>query len=310
MNALLTILRAGLRTMVVDEGRLRSRSLGVPVGGAADRFALAVGNALVGNAPDEAAVEIALAGPVVVGDAPLACVVYGAPFEVRAGSRLIPSGTTFTLERGEELAIGGTPVGVRAYLCVRGGLDAPIVLGSRSSLVPLGAGVTLACHSGRMASRAFGEAHPMIHAGDGPAVLHMLPGGQASWFAPGALCARPFRVGAASDRMGLRLLGEPLAVPPREMASEPVCPGAVQVTRDGQCIVLGVDGQTIGGYPKVAQVIAADLDRLGQLRPGVEVVFREVSLDEAAVRWQERSRDLRGRLMRLETTLDLTRRAE
>ena len=75
MSATLTVLRPGLRTLVVDAGRSRSRSLGVPVGGAADRFALAVGNALVGNAPVEAAVEIALAGPVVVADAPLACVV-------------------------------------------------------------------------------------------------------------------------------------------------------------------------------------------------------------------------------------------
>ena len=78
--------------------------------------------------------------------------------------------------------------------------------------------------------------------------------------------------------MGLRLLGEPLRVPPRELVSEPVCPGAVQVTRDGQCIVLGVDGQTIGGYPKVGQVIAADLDLLGQVRPGDRVWFERVEV--------------------------------
>ena len=116
MKAMLTILRAGLRTMVVDAGRPGTRSLGVPVGGAADRFALSVGNALVGNPHEETALEIALAGPIVCADAPLACVVYGAPFEVRAGGRAIPVGTTCTLERGEELAIGGTPLGVRGYL--------------------------------------------------------------------------------------------------------------------------------------------------------------------------------------------------
>ena len=309
MSALLTILRPGLRTLVVDAGRPRSRGLGVPVGGAADRFALAVGNGLVGNAPTESALEVALAGPTVVADAPLACVVYGAPFEVRAGGRAIPPNTTFTLEPGEELLIGGTPLGVRAYLCVRGGFDVPIILGSRSGLAPLKVGMALACHAGRMASRALVEPHPMIHEAAGPATLHTLPGGQSSWFDAGALTSRTFRVGAASDRMGLRLIGEPLAVPPREMVSEPVCPGTVQVTRDGQCIVLGVEGQTIGGYPKVAQVIAADLDRLGQLRPGVEVVFREVDLDEAALRWRRRAGDLHRLLMRLDTTLDQTRRA-
>ena len=307
MRATLTILRPGLRTLVVDAGRPRSRSLGVPVGGAADRFALAVGNALVGNAPDDAALEVALAGPVACADAPLACVVYGAPFEVYAGGRAVPVGTTFTLEAGEELVIGGTPLGVRAYLCVRGGIDAPVVLGSRSGLAPLTAGVTLACHSGRMAGRALEEAHPVIHDGTIPAILHTLPGGQASWFPPDALSSRRFRVGLASDRMGLRLDGEPLPVPP-EMASEPVCPGTVQVTRDGRCIVLGVDGQTIGGYPKVAQVVAADLDRLGQLRPGIEVVFRMVSPAEAARLWHRRARELAGLLLRLQETLALALR--
>ena len=193
MIATLTILRAGLRTMVVDAGRPRSRSLGVPIGGAADRFALAVGNALVGNTPDEAALEIALAGPVVVADAPLACVVYGAPFEVRAGSHLISPGNTFALEKGDELTIGGTPLGVRAYLCIRGGIDAPSILGSRSSLAPLTAGVTLACRTGRMASRSLAERHPMIREGDGPAVLHTVPGGQASWFDAGSI-TRPLRI--------------------------------------------------------------------------------------------------------------------
>src|SRR5207248_11220518 len=95
------------------------------------------------------------------------------------------------------------------------------------------------------------------------------------------LAGRAFRVTAAGNRMGLRLQGEALPVPAREMVSEPVCPGSVQVTRDGQCIVLGVDGQTIGGYPKVAQVIGADLDKLGQLRPGERIDFERVTLEEA-----------------------------
>jgi antagonist of KipI len=92
--------------------------------------------------------------------------------------------------------------------------------------------------------------------------------------------------------MGLRLKGEALPVPPREMVSEPVCPGTVQVTRDGQLIVLGMDGQTIGGYPKVAHLIAADLDAAGQLRPGAAVGFEEVSLQEAERLWCVRQEEL------------------
>src|SRR5205814_1496389 len=101
-----------------------------------------------------------------------------------------------------------------------------------------------------------------------------------------------FTVAPASNRMGLRLQSKPLAIPAREMISEAVCPGTVQVTRDGQCIVLGVDAQTIGGYPKIAQVIQADLDALGQLRPGQAIKFEKITLEEAAERDRRVQADL------------------
>ncbi len=100
--------------------------------------------------------------------------------------------------------------------------------------------------------------------------------------------------------MGLRLQGEPLTLPQQELVSEPVAPGAVQVTRDGQCIVLGVDGQTIGGYPKIAHVIDADLDWLGQLRPGQRVRFVHVTMADAVTRWREQRERLRRWLLRLQ----------
>src|SRR6516162_7248001 len=112
-RATLTLLSPGLQTLVVDAGRPRSRSLGVPVGGAADRFALAVGNALVGNPPDAAALEISLHGPTLTSDAELACVLYGAPFEMTMNGAPWEAGKTFTMRPGEELRIGGTPRGMR-----------------------------------------------------------------------------------------------------------------------------------------------------------------------------------------------------
>jgi antagonist of KipI len=104
--------------------------------------------------------------------------------------------------------------------------------------------------------------------------------------------------------MGLRLHGPALSVPARELVSEPVCPGSVQVTRDGQCIILGVDGQTIGGYPKIAQVITADLDKLGQLRPGECLRFAPVNLQEAERIYRQKQAELHEWLTRLRTTLD------
>jgi antagonist of KipI len=100
--------------------------------------------------------------------------------------------------------------------------------------------------------------------------------------------------------MGVRLLGEPIPKRPGELASEPVAPGAVQVTNDGLPVVLGVDGQTIGGYPKVAHVIRADLDALGQLRPGDVVRFDPVTMGQAATAAAERARELRLWRKRLE----------
>ena len=98
------------------------------------------------------------------------------------------------------------------------------------------------------------------------------------------------------------LEGEPLHVPKRELLSEPVCAGSVQVTRDGQCIILGVDGQTIGGYPKIAQVISADLDAVGQLRPGEAVSFVRVALKEAEALYHKKQATLYEWLTRLQTT--------
>src|SRR5262249_36979056 len=132
---------------------------------------------------------------------------------------------------------------------------------------------------------------------ESPAVLRILPGAQERWFPAGLRGA--FEVSPSSDRMGLRLRGEPLPFPSREMVSEPVCPGTVQVTRDGQCIILGVDGQTIGGYPMIAHVIGADLERVGQLRPGERVAFETVTLERAGELCREKAALLREWLTRL-----------
>jgi biotin-dependent carboxylase-like uncharacterized protein len=301
MTATLAVLRPGAYTLVVDQGRPRTRSLGVPVGGAADRFALALGNGLVGNPPDDAALEISLAGPTLRADADLACVLFGAPFEISSDRQPLRAGKTFTLHAGEEVQIGGTSRGMRACFCVRGGLRTPVVLGSRSSFGPLAAGAQLPCLPGRIRARRLSipEEEP------GPAVLRVVEGPQADWFRAAEFYDGPgFTVAPASDRMGLRLQGRPLSLPGRELVSEPVCPGAVQVTSDGQCIILGADGQTIGGYPKIAQVIAADLDRLGQLRPGTILTFARVGLEEAARLYRERQAELRGWLNRLRTAAD------
>src|SRR5438445_8276737 len=147
-QAILKIVAPGLETLVLDVGRPDYRHLGVPIGGAADRFSLAIGNALVGNSVDAAALEVCLAGPTLEADNELACVVFGAPFSLTSDRQDLQAGKTFTLQAGERLQIGGTPTGMRGYLCVDGGFQSPLILGSRSGLAPLTAGMEFTCLPG------------------------------------------------------------------------------------------------------------------------------------------------------------------
>jgi antagonist of KipI len=295
----LTVLAPGFLTLIVDQGRPRTRSLGVPVGGAADRRALALGNALVGNECDAAALEINLGGPTLQSSGPVAAVVFGATVDLASDRRHLVWGKTFTLEPGETLRIGSVEKGMRAYLCVRGGFQSPPILSSRSALGPIAAGDELPCLRGMIRARFF--CHRFC-GDDTPESLRAIDGTQAAWFRLDEFYRQEFRVEKDSNRMGLRLVGRPLGTSAAlTMISEPVCPGTVQVTPDGQCIVLGVDGQTIGGYPKIAQVIAADLAKLGQLRPGATITFQCVEATQAELLYREQREELHEWLTRLRT---------
>jgi antagonist of KipI len=295
----LRILEPGLCSLIVDQGRPGSRSLGVPVGGAADHSALAVGNSMLGNDPDVAALEITLVGPSLVALQRVGAVVVGAPFQLTSTHQPLAANKAFTLEPNEELHIGGAPHGARAYLCVVGGLQTARVLGSRCSLTPLRGGEKLTCDESGTAPHLVRDAFPWevvpslapeLRAGQH--CLRVVAGPQADWFSGPLERAESWTISPASDRMGLRLSGPLLPAPARELISEPVCPGAIQVTQDGQPIILGIDGQTIGGYPKVAQVISADLDLLGQLRPGNLVSFETITLERAEEIYRARVHNL------------------
>ena len=307
----LRVLEPGLYSLLVGRGRTGSRHLGVPVGGPADYSACALGNALVGNPPDALALEVTLLGPTLRADAPIAGVVFGAPFQL---SGLLEVGRSFNLDAGEVLKIGGTPSGCRAYLCVAGGFCGREILGSASALEPIRRGDVLECGSSSLQSRwganpfPPGTGVPPVRGRTGvPPVqamqdrrdagptqqIRVLPGPQRYWFPDSHFFEQSYTVSAAGNRMGLRLLGTPLLRAPRELASEPVAPGAVQITNDGLPVILGVDGQTIGGYPKIAHVIRADLDALGQLRPGDSVRFVEITEEDAEAANREKRATLR-----------------
>jgi antagonist of KipI len=289
----LCVLAPGTHSLLVDAGRPRTRGFGVPIGGPADRTSLALGNALVGNPPLTPALEITLSGPTLVADADTGMCVFGAPFRLDCAGEPKPAGHTFTLNAGQTLQIGGTPSGCRAYVCVPGGFRAPRVLDSATAFEPTRTGDVLSCGASRLVGRELGLGQPLgLVPQAGTLWLRALSGPQVDWF-DDVFFAQTYHVTPASNRMGVRLDGLPLTLPNRELISEPVAPGAVQITNDGRPIILGVDGQTIGGYPKIAHVIAADMDAVGQLRPGDTVRFQkatESAAEDAAARQREELR--------------------
>lgn len=280
----LTVIDPGLSTTVQDGGRAGYCEWGVPSGGAFDRAGAGLANALVGNPPDIAVLELTLIGGTYRADEPLALAMAGAPMEARIAA---PDGSerdlqvpqSFSIRPGELLILGRAPEGARTYLAVRGGWKTRLRLGSRSSEERLRAGDVLPSEPGRIPTR-----RPAGPSWTPPAAepFRILDGPDAVPADPtGSWADRPFRIGSQSNRMGLRLEADPIAIDsPPERLSAPVAPGAVQVA-GGQLIILGVAGGTMGGYPHIAHVISADLDRLGQLRPGDVIRFRRMTLDEA-----------------------------
>jgi len=278
---MLTVLRAGPMTTVQDHGRPGLAHLGVPPSGAADRNALDRGNRLVGNAPGAAALEATLIGPALRFDAPAVFAVTGAEVETTLAGRRLARATAARAAAGEVLDVGRCTRGARAYVCVRGGIDAEETLRSRSTDLLTGLGPP-PLHDGDVLR--VGREPPTEPAPE-PApvlprepVLHVTPGPRDDWFEPSAvdlLASSTWRVSPASNRVGIRLEGPRLERRTRdELLSEGVVTGSLQVPSSGQPILLLVDHPTTGGYPVIAVVASADLPLAGQLAPGASVRLR------------------------------------
>jgi biotin-dependent carboxylase-like uncharacterized protein len=283
----LLVVRPGASTTVQDRGRVGYREFGVPVGGAFDRGSLDLANALLGNDPDDAALELTLVGGTYRAEVTQAIALAGAPMSalIRASmgsNRPLSIPQSATLRAGDELVLGGSPFGARTYLAVTGGWQTPLVLGSRSNETRLEPGDVLPALPGSSTLTRRPVAWPWVVSGKNEPI-RVIDGPDAEPAIGDArlLEAGEFRVSTQSNRMGLRLEGSPVAAStPSDRVSAPVAPGAIQIA-GGQPIVLGVAGGTMGGYLHLAHVITADLDRIGQLRPGDSVTFRRIELEEA-----------------------------
>jgi KipI family sensor histidine kinase inhibitor len=274
------VLSAGFQTTVQDLGRFGYAHFGVSASGAADPLALRAGNLLVGNAENAAALEMTLVGGAFEFETDAVIALTGSDFN--AG---LPLWTAVEIKAGETVRCGATRSGARCYLAVRGGIGVPKAMGSASVHVitgvggrPLRAGDALPIGDAAIRRPRTGPPRVPEFARTGP--LRVTAGPQAHWFS-GELCAAAYRVAEESDRMGIRLRGPAIPSPAGHMLTEGVPLGAIQVPPDGQPIILFVEHQTTGGYPKPANVISADFWRLGQLRPRDEVRFECVTIEQA-----------------------------
>jgi len=286
----------GFLTTVQDLGRPGHAASGVSASGAADPIALRIGNRLVGNDDGAAALEMTMAGGAFRFEADGVFALAGATAAARLGDRGVAPWRPSTVRAGETLVCTALRGGARGYLCVRGGFAVPLVFGSASThlLTGLGGYQGRALRAGdRLLLGAANARPPLDRAVDPSAIPGYRPGEpfratqgpQASWFASEAhaiLYETEWRVAEACDRMGIRLAGPRIEpVERRELLTEGVSLGAIQVPPGGLPIVLFVEHQTTGGYPKIANVIAADLARLGGLRPRDTLRFEAVSLAAA-----------------------------
>jgi biotin-dependent carboxylase-like uncharacterized protein len=313
----------GLFTTVQDLGREGFGPLGVSASGAADAISLRLGNRLVGNPEGVAGLEMTLLGGTFLFPEGTLLALTGSDFGATLDGKPVELWTSFEAKPGEMLRLGPTRSGARCYLCVRGGIDAKLFLGSASTHILSGLGGhegralrkgdflnigavsehgreetdknasptkgTRSVRKRRLSARALKEVGPRK-------VLRVTAGPQSEWFPEASqrlLYASTYRVAEESNRMGLRLVGAAIPVPNGgRMISEGVALGAIQVPEGGMPIILFVEQQTTGGYPKIANVISADLHSLGQLRPRDEIRFERVEWETARALLREQEKFL------------------
>jgi antagonist of KipI len=286
----------GLLTTVQDLGRPGFGPMGVSPSGAADAVSLRLGNLLAGNPEGAAGLEMTLLGGTFFFPDGGVAALAGSEFGATLDGAPVQRWTSFEIGRGQTLRLGPTQSGARCYLCMRGGIAVKPFLGSASThllsglggfdgrplkkgdALPIGAAPAQPFRRPSIAAGALAHLAPSK-------VLRVTPGPQNDWFSESTqrlFYEASYRVAEESNRMGLRLQGAPLAlVSQRQMISEGVPLGAVQVPASGQPIILFVEQQTTGGYPKIANVISADLHSVGQLRPRDEIRFEPCTLEEA-----------------------------
>lgn len=300
------VLHSGLLTTVQDIGRYGSQKYGVIVSGAMDSYSLRLANILVGNKENEAALEITLYGTTLQFEEDMLIAITGGDFLTTIDGIIAPIWRPVLVKKNSILKFNSAIKGSRAYVAIAGGLKMPQVMGSKSTY--------LRANIGGFEGRAL-QKGDSLHIGEksklSEALLKQLDDKNAPWSinfnelinfqqdliirvlkgtefdrfdreSQQTFFQEPYSLTVQSDRMGYRLEGSSISLSEKfELLSEGVTFGTVQIPPNGQPIILMADRQTTGGYPKIGQVITADLSSLAQLQPTATIRFKEVTLKEA-----------------------------
>lgn len=287
------VLFPGALSTFQDQGRIGFQKYGITSSGSMDVRSAAMANALVGNDPKEAVLEMTVLGPILQFSSPAVAAVAGAPMPLTLNQKPVPMNTSFSIQPGDLLSFGGVSAGCRSYLAVKGGFALEPVMGSCST--------NIKCRIGGFQGRPLnsGDEIPLSLEDPGSFTPKTLPviscpkevtlrtvaGPQEESFTEAGkqtFYSSAYQVSDSADRMGYKLIGTPVEnTGSVDIISDGIVFGSVQIPPSGMPIVMMADHQTTGGYAKIATVISCDLPLLAQTKPGDTVRFAPVSIQEA-----------------------------
>lgn len=298
---MMTVKKPGFFSTIQDAGRVGFQRYGVIVSGVMDHVAFRIGNMLL-QQRNEAAIEMTLIGGTFVFSKRTTIALTGGQMEAKLNGKRVAMHTRIAIHAGDELVCGS--IDGRAYICIKGGITLPVVMNSRSTYVK----AQLGGYNGRALQK--GDGLPYDETERLPRVpqiavkrfyaerpIRIIEGTEWSRLAnmQQSFLQRTYRISLQADRMGYRLVPHaPIMLKqPFQLISEAVTFGTIQMPPSGEPIILMADRQTTGGYPKIGQVIYADLHRLAQLPPNRTITFELVTIAQAERLYEELERELR-----------------
>mgnify|MGYP001090029445 FL=1 len=289
----LEVLRAGLQSTVQDQGRFGYAHLGVSASGAADNFSLIIGNILVGNPKHYAGIEMTIIGDKYRFKSDTYIALTGSEFEAELDNKSIPFWKRLPIKKGQILDIRSTKNGARCYLCVAGGINIEDVMGAKTTHLTSGIGGLHGRILKNLDELEFGPLDDLIKpikkVNDSittdTKIIKVTKGVQWPWFdknQKNKLFQHQYQVTKLSNRMGLRLIGNAIKTKKgNEITTAGISLGSIQIPGDGQPIISFVEHQTTGGYPIIANVVSADIRKVGQLKAGDCFQFELISFSSA-----------------------------